>query len=725
MGDVEVEGMLHARFVRSHVAHGVVGEVDLDAARSAAGVVAALGPEDLPELVYAGEGTGLAAWGRPLLAGERVRFLGEAMAVVIAEREEQAVDAADLVWPEVDPLPAVVDPVQARVDETILHPAVGTNLVERSSVGNLDPSAPWDFEVEVTVEARNQRLAPVPIEPLSALAVPEGDGVVLWVGHQTPHRLRDELVSLLGFPVRVVVPDVGGGFGMKGRFYPEYAVIAWAARDLGRPVRWLQTRRESMLTGTHGRDMVHTVRIAGDGEGRIRRVAIRILAATGAYPHTGAQVPRFTTLVSQEMYDIAEMRVDYETVVTSTAPTAPYRGAGRPEAAYAMERAIDAFARRVGIDPLEVRRLNLIPGEALPLRTHTGARYDSGDYRAALDRVAELLRLDEWRAEQRRREVAGGAPIGIGVGAFVERAGGPPDSGEYARSELTEAGTVVVRTGSTSNGQGHETAWSQIAAAVLTVDPALVEVVAGDTGRVRDGWGSTASRSAQIGGSAILRTASRVRERARELAAEMLEAAPDDLVLQEGAFSVAGVPDARLGLGEVAAEAARRGVELADEELYSPGAQTFPYGVHAAVVEVALETGEVRLLAVAAVDDCGNVLNPMIVEGQLHGSLAQGIGQALYEEVRYDDQGQLLTSTLMDYSIPHAADLPLFRTDRLVNPAPSNPLGAKGAGEAGCIGAPPAVVNAVLDALAPFGVTEIDMPLRPATVWATLRRARD
>lgn len=724
VADIPAEGLLHAHFVRSDVAHGVVRDVDLEAARQADGVVAVYGPDDVPLVPLPIDGTDLPPIPRPLLAGDRVRYLGEALAVVVAESERQAVDAAELVWPEVDPLPAVVDPESATADQVVIHPELGTNVVERSSVGNVDPDAPWDFDVDLTLRVKNQRLAPVPIEPLAALAVPGEEGVTLYVGHQAAHRLKATLEKILDFPVQVVVPDVGGGFGMKGRFFPEYAVMALAAHRLGRPVRWLQTRRESMLTGTHGRDMIHTVRIGGDEDGRIRRVVIRILAATGAYPHTGAQVPRYTRLVSQEMYDIPEMRVDIETVMTTTAPTAPYRGAGRPEAAYAMERAVDAFARRIGMDPIEVRLRNLIPKEALPMRTITGALYDSGDYRKALEAAVRLLDVERWREEQRRRLEQGGNPIGIGIGAFVERAGGPPDSGEFARVELTGDGRVVVRTGSVSNGQGHETVWSQIAADVFDLDPERVVVMAGNTEEVAAGWGSMASRSAQIGGSAVLRTAQRVRDKARELAAEMLEASAADLALEDGAFHVVGVPQAKVELSEVAAEAEKRGIHLSAEEFYSPGAQTFPYGVHGAVVEVGLETGEVRILEVVAVDDCGNVLNPMIVEGQVHGSLAQGIGQALFEQVQYDEHGQLLTSTLMDYSLPHAPDLPFFRTARVVSPAPSNPLGAKGAGEGGCIGGPPAVVNAVLDALAAYGVTHIDMPLRPSNVWAALRRAR-
>ncbi|GIU93530.1 MAG: carbon-monoxide dehydrogenase large subunit [Acidimicrobiia bacterium] len=722
VGDIHPEGLLHARFVRSDVAHGSVTSVDVDAAREAPGVVAVLTAEDVPLVPLPVDGTDLPPVPRPLLAGDRVRHVGEPVAVVIGETEQAAFDAAELVWPDIDPLPPLVEPDQAASGEPI-HTEFGSNVVERSSVGNFDPDQPWEFEVDVTLTVRNQRLAPVPIEPLAALGVPEGEGVTLYVTHQAAHRLRDALSRILPFPVEVVVPDVGGGFGMKGRFFPEYAVVALAAHRLGRPVRWLQTRRESMVCGTHGRDMVHTVRIAGDRDGRIRRVWISILASTGAYPHTGAQVPRYTRLVSQEMYDVPELRVDIQTVLTNTAPTAPYRGAGRPEAAYAMERAVDRFARACGLDPIDVRRKNLIDTHRLPLTTIVGARYDSGDYRKAVDAAVRLIDLDRWRSEQRRRREEGGNPIGIGLGAFVERAGGPPESGEYARVQIDEDGTVRVFSGAVSNGQGHETAFAQVAAEVFSVPIDRVEVIEGDTRVVPRGWGSMASRSAQIGGSAILRVSTRLRDRLREVAAAMLEASPSDLELSDGRFVVAGVPSAGVDLEEVIVRAKAEGLETWEEEFYSPGAQTFPYGVHAAVVEVELDTGEVRLLDMVAVDDCGTVINPMIVEGQTHGSLAQGIGQALFEQVQYDDQGQLRTATLMDYALPHSTDLPFFRTARLETPAPSNPLGAKGAGEGGCIGAPPAVVNAVLDALWPYGVEHLDMPLRPAVVWEALQRA--
>ncbi len=725
VGDLRPEGLLHAAFIRGDVAHGTITSLDLDDARSSPGVVAVLSAADLdlPDMPPEGP-VSISGMHRPPLARDRVRHLGEAVGVVVAETAPQAVDAAGLAWVDIDPLPAVTDVHEALADTTVLHPDDGTNVVDRWSFGS--PDEGWEHDIEVEVTVRNQRLASVPIETLSALAVPETDGgVTLWVGHQAPHRLKRQLVAILDVEdIEVKVPDVGGGFGTKGRLYPEYLVLLAAAHRLGRPVRWLQTRREHFLCGAHGRDMIHRVRLAGDSTGRIRRAHVEILAAVGAYPQLGAQVPTFSRLVAQGLYDIPHLTLATTTVVTTAAPTAPYRGAGRPEAAYAIERAVDAFARRAGLDPVEVRRANFISPAAFPYRTATGALYDSGDYPAALDKALELLDLPALRREQEARRQSGDDPIGIGIGAFIERAGGPLDSAEYARVQLDGNGRLVVHTGSTSNGQGHATVWAQVAASVFGLPIDRVDVVAGDTAVVADGWGSMGSRSAQLGASAVLRTARAVRDQAARRAAEMLEVAVEDLTLTAGSFGVAGVPGVAVTLEDVARKAAEAGIELAADENFSPGAQTFPNGVHAAVVEVSLETGEVRLRTLVAVDDCGVVLNPMIVDGQIQGSLAQGIGQALFEEIVYDGEGQLRSSTLMDYLVLTAADMPELRLGRVVSPAPSNPLGAKGSGEAGCIGAPPAIVNAVLDALAPFGVTHLDMPLRPQVVWEAIRRAR-
>jgi carbon-monoxide dehydrogenase large subunit len=646
--------------------------------------------------------------------------------VVAASTAAAALDAADLVWIEYETLPAVVDPRAGLEDEVLLHEVAGTNVVYRSE--QVVGEAKDEYDVVAEIEATNQRLAPTSIEPLGILVVPEDDGrLTVYVSHQRPHGMKARLSQLLPIDsdkLRVVVPDVGGAFGMKGMTYPEYTVAAAVALRLGRPVLWVERRREHMSGGTHGRGSVHKVRLMGTSAGRIQRVEIDVLADVGAYPHNGATIPIFSRLVAFGLYDIPNASLTTTTVVTNTAPTGSYRGAGRPEAAFAIERAIDVFARSAGLDPVEVRLINFIPSASLPYRTATGALYDSGDYAAALRRAVELVGLGEIRQEQRERLANGRDPIGVGFGAFVERAGGGVDGGEYGRIEVDREGRVTLRTGSASSGQGHETAWAQVAAAALGLAPEAVAYVAGDTDQVARGTGTFASRSAQIGAAAIWRTAHVVRRRAIGLAAQLFEASPADVVLANGTFSIVGVPGTEMGWPQVAAAAHDRGIDLSEEEWFVPGAQTFPYGVHVAVVEVSLETGEVRLDRLVAVDDCGNVLNPMIVDGQLHGSLMQGIGQALYEGVQYSEDGQLLTSTLMDYAIPRAGDAPPIISERQVHPAPSNPLGVKGTGEAGCIGAPPAIVNAALDALAPYGVTDLQMPLRAANVWDALSRAR-
>ena len=722
VADLPPAGTVHLAFVRSTEAHARI--TSIDASVDSPGVVGAFTAADLALADIPGDSTVVPApdFPRPHLASQKVRYVGEPIAVVAADTAAQAVDAADLIWVDYEILPAVVDPRASLEDDVTLHESAGTNLVSRSELSAGEPKDV--YEVVAEVEVTNQRLAPNPIEPLAILVIPEDDGrLTVYVSHQRPHGVKARLCQLLPHDperMRVVVPDVGGAFGMKGMTYPEHTVTAALALRLGRPVMWAERRREHLSGGTHGRGSVHRVRLMGTSEGRIERAEIDVVADVGAYPHNGATIPMFSRLVALGLYDIASVSLTTTSVVTNTAPTGSYRGAGRPEAAYAIERAVDAFARAAGVDPVEVRLTNFIPSDSLPYRTATGALYDSGDYAAALQRAVELVDLDKLREDQRGRLTEGRDPIGVGFGAFVERAGGAVDAGEYGRVEIDREGKATLRTGSASSGQGHETAWAQVAAAALGLTPDDVTYLAGDTDEVARGTGTFASRSAQLGAAAIWRTAHVVRRRAIELTAELLEASPADVVLADGAFSIAGVPGTEMGWPEVAAAAHDRGIDLSEEEWFVPGAQTFPYGVHVAVVEVALETGQVRLERLVTVDDCGNVINPMIVEGQLHGSLMQGVGQALFEGVQYSEQGQLLTSTLMDYALPRAGDAPPITSERLVHPAPSNPLGVKGTGEAGCIGAPPAIVNAVLDALAPYGVTDLQMPLRPATVWAAL-----
>ncbi len=726
VADLAPPETVHVAFVRSTEAHALITGIDTRAVEGALGVFTA---EDLRIADIPGDSIAAAApaFPRPHLAQEKVRYVGEPIAAVAAESLATAVDAADLVWVDYEPIPAVIDPRESLSDEVIIHETAGTNVVNRTDLAvgeSLD-----DYEVVAEVAVANQRLAPNPIEPLVILAVPEDDGrLTVYISHQRPHGVQARLSQLIPMDrnkLHVVVPDVGGAFGMKGMTYPEHTVTAALALRLGRPVLWAERRREHLSGGTHGRGSFHRVKLMGTRGGRIQRAEIDILADVGAYPHNGTGIPNFSRLVALGLYDIENVSVKTTAVVTNAAPTGSYRGAGRPEAAYAIERAVDAFARAAELDPVEVRLTNFIPSESLPHRTPTGALYDSGDYAAALRRAVDLVELDRLRREQKGRLAEGRKPLGVGFGAFVERAGGAVDAGEYGRVEVDRAGSITLRTGSASSGQGHETAWAQLAAAALGVSAEDVRYVAGDTDEVAQGTGTFASRSAQIGGAAIWRSAHVVRERAIDLVADLLESAPADVLLKEGTFFIAGVPGTEMGWSEVAEAAHQRGVDLTAEDWFVPGAQTFPYGVHVAVVEVDLDTGEVDLLRMVAVDDCGNVLNPMIVEGQLHGSLMQGIGQALYEGVQYSEQGQLITSTLVDYAIPRASDAPPITSERLVHPAPSNPLGAKGTGEAGCIGAPPAIVNAVLDALAPYGVSDIEMPLRPATVWTALANSRN
>ena len=658
---------------------------------------------------------------RPMLASDRVTFVGEAIALVVAESAAIAEDAASLVFVEIDPSEAVVTIEDAIADERLVHPAAETNVAfqDRKVLG---PELP-DGLTAVTVTVEHPRLAPSPIEALAALAIPSDAGLHFIVGVQSPHQLRTELADVLDMPadqVRVEVPDVGGAFGMK-RFYPEYAVVAKAALLQGRPVLWAQSRREIFLAGSHGRGQRHELTLHADPDGVIHGAKFRLLADTGAYPHRGVMIPLFSRLVATGLYDIPHVDFEIVAAVTNLAPTAPYRGAGRPEAALAIERAVDALAAALQMDPAEVRRRNFVA--TLPHETPTGARLDSGDYRAALERALELAEYDAVREQQEERRRSGGNPIGIGIGAFVERAGGQPDSWEFGEVEIGATGKLLARTGSTSAGQGHATAWQRVVAEVFDVAPAAIAVFSGDTTLVADSVGTFASRSVQIGASALWRCAERVRLLAAELVAEMLEASPADIEIHGGAFHVAGVPDQAVTLAAVAEFAAAREVELRSDERYSPGAQTFPYGIHIAVVEVDTDTGVVTPLSLVAVDDVGTIVDEMLVTGQVHGSVMQGVGAALFEQMHYSEDGQPRAATFVDYQLPSAMQMPPLLTDHLSHPAPSNPLGAKGAGEGGCIGMPPAIVNATIDALSQFGVSDLQIPLTPQVVWGAIRAA--
>jgi aerobic carbon-monoxide dehydrogenase large subunit len=578
----------------------------------------------------------------------------------------------------------------------------------------------------------NQRVVPSPLEPNAAVAVPTGDGLLLYAPCQAPFWVRDTVAEVLGMDperVRVVVPAVGGAFGARIVTYPEQVVVAALARRLGRPVRYVESRSETMLAMTHGRAQVQEVELAATRDGRITGLRARLVADGGAYPGDAPPNVSSTRYMASGVYRIAQIEVAWACAATNTTPVAAYRGAGRPEATAMVERAVDLLAARLRMDPVELRRRNLIPARAFPYTTATRARYDSGDYEGALDRVLEAAGYEALRAEQAgRRERGDVRQLGIGLSVYVEVTGG---GSEYGEVVVEADGRVTVRTGVSPHGQGHETAFAQLISTTLGVGADQVTVVHSDTAALPRGDGTMASRSLQIGGSAVVQAAAQVLDKATALAAHLLEAPVEDVALFPGeGLGVAGAPETALGWAELAAAAAdpaRRppgmgpGLEAAVD--FEPDQSTFPFGAHLAVCEVDTETGLVRLLRHVAVDDSGRILNPVLAEGQVHGGIAQGVAQALFEEVGYDAEGNCLNGNLAVYAMPAAPELPAFETERTETPTPLNPLGAKGIGESGTIGATPAVQNAVVDALAHLGVTHIDMPLTPERVWRAIRAA--
>jgi len=727
VGDIRVQGCLDAVFVRSPFAHGIIRSVDAEEARRLPGVVGAFAASDLPDLppTPAPPIPGLPdEMSRPALATDRVRFAGEAVAVIVAEDRAAAEDAAETVVIDMDPLPVVLDPTVAAADDSVrLFEGVG-NVALESTVGEIVAGDLAAAAVVVDLTVRNGRIAPASMEPRAVLALPEEDGsLTVWCSHQAPHRLRDALARAFGLDarkVRVIVPKVGGAFGAKSQTYPEYVVVAHLARMLGRPARWIEERRESFIAGAHGRGQNQRLRLGADAQGTLLALEVEIDADLGAYPHIGALVPTFTAWVLSGPYRIPRIGIRVRGVVTNAPPTAPYRGAGRPEAAFLLERAMDELALRLRIDPADLRLRNFIPPEDFPYQSPTGARYDSGRY---ADALREALRLADYaavRREQAHRRAQGDpALLGVGIASFVERTGGALRSTEYGSVEIGADGTIVARSGSSSHGQGHETSFAQVVASVLDVEPSAVRVVQGDTAEVREGTGTFASRSMQMGGGALHVAATRVLEEARLRAAEILEVASEDLAYASGAFAVVGSPSSSVSLASIV----ERTGPLDAEELFE-APQAFPFGSYVAVVEVDPETGEVRLRRVVAVDDSGVIVNPMIVHGQTVGSVAQGVGQALFEEMAFDEIGQPLAASFMDYLVPSATEVPEVVLGATITPNPNSPLGAKGAGEEGCIGTPPAVVNAVLDALAGYDTTELEMPVTPEKVWRVLHAER-
>jgi carbon-monoxide dehydrogenase large subunit len=728
--DERLANAVHATYVRSTVAHATIASIDVEDALAMPGVVAAVTGADVD--LAAMPGMVRPEMARQYLATDRVRFVGEPVAVVLTERPEQGPDAAEAVAVDYEPLPAVVAVEDALTGETVLFPEAGTNLI--GGFGHPAPEGEGPEACQVVVRQRvvNQRLAACPLEVRSSAAAWVDGRLAMWCSTQSAHGARDGLAQAYGLAptdVRVIAPDVGGGFGAKAGTSPEDALLPWLARRCGRPVRWVETRSENMLAMVQGRAQVQEVTIGGRQDGTIEAYHLAITQDAGAYPMIGAMLPALTRIMAAGTYAIPKVTSEAQAVVTNTTPIAAYRGAGRPEAAAAIERAVDLFAAEVGLDPAEVRRRNLLPRFDEPHSTPSGATYDCGDYPAALEAALAAAGYDELRAEQsRRREADDPAALGIGVATYVEVTAGPFAGSEFGRVELRPAEDggvdVVVFTGSSPHGQGLGTAFSMLASDTLGVPLERVRVVHGDTDQVDRGVGTFGSRSLQLGGSAVQGAAAEVVEEGRRRAAELLEAPVEDVVLDtgRGAFHVVGTPTVYRSWREVAD--AGDGGGLHAELDFAADQPTYPFGAHVAVVEVDTDTGQVRLLRLVACDDAGRVLNPLLAEGQRHGGLAQGASQALYEEVVFDRDGNPLTSTFADYSFPSAAELPSFELVDLETPTWVNPLGAKGIGESGTIGSTPAVHNAVCDALAHLGVRHLDMPCTPERVWRAIRAAR-
>lgn len=717
---------LHAIFVRSPLAHARLRGLDLSGALRSPGVVAAYGASDLDLPARLAFAVMPEVFARPPLAVDVVRFVGEAVAVVVGETLAAAADGAQAVLADFEPLPVAVTPAAAAAPGApLLFPEQGSNLACEVAFGQ-ELDALEGSDVVIRHRFVNQRLAAVPIEPNAILAAPDPEtgGLQLWASTQSPFQLRDFVADCLGCresEVRCTAPDVGGAFGGKLPVYPEQAVVAAVARRLGRPVRWIETRSGCFLAMNHGRGQVQDVELGATRDGRMTGLRVRIMADAGAYPGQGAFLPFYTGQMLSGPYQIPRIDFLARSYATNTTPTSAYRGAGRPEATALLERAVDLLAGELGLDPAEVRRRNFIPPDAFPYETAAGATYDSGNYREALERALEVVGYGQLRDEQQqRREERSTRLLGVGLGAYVEiTAFGSPT--EHASVTVAADGAVMAVAGTASQGQGHGTAYAQIVADTLGLNVGAVHVVEGDTGRVPRGDGTSSSRSMQLGGSAVLGAARALLERSRQLAAELLEASAEDLVVEDGRLGVRGVPGSGITWAELAAAAQDRDDRPLREEFDAFAEPSFPFGAHVAVVEVDVETGEVRLVRHVAVDDCGTVVNPTLVEGQVHGGVAQGAGQALLEEVVYDADGNLRTGSLLDYSVASAGELPLIESARTETPSPNNPLGAKGIGESGTIGATPAVQNAIVDALSHLGVRHLDMPVTSERIWEALR----
>jgi aerobic carbon-monoxide dehydrogenase large subunit len=747
--DVKQVGTVYAAFVRSPYGHAKLTRVDLTAAKAHPDVLAAYHGEDLhhahnlkASLPVAHKITDLRTPPHWMLALDEVRFVGEAVAIVVASSPYAARDAAELVEVEYEQLPVVVDPLAAAAGAPYVHESLGTNVAFRMPFSAGEPDKAFtEADVVVTQRIVNQRVAPVPIEPRSMVANWDAGAqqLTLYSATQIPHLLRTQLSVVLGIPenrIRAIAPEVGGGFGGKLNVYAEEAVVSWVAIQLERPVKYVETRSESFQAMIHGRDQIDDLEIAAKRDGTITGLRLKITANLGAYHQLLTPViPTLSLLMAPGCYAIRNITAEVVGVFTNTMSTDAYRGAGRPEAAFFIERAIDLVAQRLGLDPADVRRRNFIAPDAFPYATATGLTYDSGDYATTMEKallLADYAGLRKKQAELRKQ----GRYLGIGLSTYVEVCGMGPSAGmpaagwDSATVRVEPTGSVTVLTGISPHGQGEETTFAQIVADELGVPIDQITVVHGDTDKVQYGVGTFGSRGTAVGGAALKLAIETVQAKAIKIAAHQWEANPDDLEYRDGKIQVKGDPSKTMTTAEAGFQAFMGdklppGLEpgLDATRRFEPPNFVYPFGAHLCVVEIDAQTGEVKVVKYLAVDDCGRLINPLIVEGQVHGGIAQGLAQALFEEVVYDAEGQLINGTLMDYAIPHAEQVPRYELDHTVTPTTVNPLGIKGVGEAGTIGSTPAVANAVIDALAPFGVTHIDMPLRPEKLWAAMQTA--
>lgn len=747
--DIVRPRMVYAVIVRSIYAHARVKGINVEAARRAPGVLAVFTGEDVRGAIgsvpVASHLPDLKIPEHPVLALGKVRYVGEPIAVVVAEDRYLARDAADLIEVEYEPLEAVVDPERAIEEGApIVHEEFGTNVafVWRLSGGDIE-RAFREADVIVSQRMVNQRIIPVAMEPRGVVAeyLPGEGQLTVWTSTQIPHLLRTQLAAMLGLAenrVRVIAPEVGGGFGSKLNVYAEEALVGYLAMRLGRPVKWIETRRENFLTTIHGRGQIAEVEAAVKRDGTVLGMRYKITLDVGAYLQFFTPgVATLTGLMATGPYKIPHVGFEVTGVFTNKMATDAYRGAGRPEATYMLERMMDRIAGELGLDPAEVRMRNFPQPEEFPFPTATGLAYDSGNYPHALRRALEMVGYEQLRQEQHvlRQQ---GRYLGVGISTYVEICAIGPSAAlpfggwESATVRVEPTGKVTVLTGASPHGQGQETSFAQIVADELGVELSDVRVVHGDTAIVQYGIGTFGSRATAVGGTAVYGALQKVKEKAMRLAAHLLgEENVANVAFEEGQFFLKDRPERRLAFSEVAqaaylAKSLPPGMEPGLEASYffEPSNFTFPFGAHVAVVEVDPETGEVQFRRYVAVDDCGRVINPLLVDGQVHGGIVQALGQALLEEAVYDETGQLVTGELTDYAIPKATDVPWLETDRTETPSPVNPLGVKGVGEAGTIAATPAIVNAVVDAVAPFGVRHLDMPLRPEKIWRAIRGGR-